>query len=455
MSARTEAPPIAQLSPEHRKGLFKAFAASLTGTALEWYDFAIYSTAAALVFPQVFFPGEDPLTGTILAFSTYAVGYLARPVGGFVFGRLGDILGRKRLLVITLLMIGISTFAIGLIPGYVTIGIAAPLILVVLRFAQGVAVGGEWGGAVLLSSEYGDPRRRGFWASAAQVGPPAGNLLANGALALLTVVLSEDQFEDWGWRLAFLASAVLVGFGLWIRLRLEDTPVFQALPESGERPEAPISEVFREQTRPLVAAVLARLAPDVMYAMFVVFSITYGTKHLDFERTDVLVAVLIGSAFQLFMIPWAGAISDRINRRLVYGVAAVGGLVWTFVFFPLIGTNSQLWLTVGITVGLAFHSFMYGPQAALITEQFSVRLRSTGSSLAYTIAGVFGGAMAPLLFTTLLSRFDSWVPLGIYILIVTVLTVLGLYLTRDRDTAEDEHYAELAGILTPATKSAG
>ncbi|HCN22126.1 MAG TPA: MFS transporter, partial [Arthrobacter bacterium] len=215
--------------PIRPQGLYKAFAASLTGTALEWYDFAVYSAAAAVVFPIIFFPSSDPLTGTILAFSTYAVGYVSRPVGGIIFGRLGDRIGRKKVLVATLMIIGVATVLIGVLPGYATIGVAAPIILVLLRFAQGVGVGGEWGGAVLLSSEYGDPNRRGFWASAAQVGPPAGNLLANGALAVLTLALTEEQFLSFGWRIAFLLSAVLVGFGLWIRLKLEDTPVFKAI----------------------------------------------------------------------------------------------------------------------------------------------------------------------------------------------------------------------------------
>ncbi|MBU3062274.1 MHS family MFS transporter [Nocardia sp. NEAU-G5] len=425
--------------------LARAFAASLTGTALEWYDFAIYSAASALVFPQVFFPSEDPLTGTLLAFSTYAVGYLARPVGGFVFGRLGDTLGRKQLLVITLLLIGVTTCAIGLVPGYATLGITAGIVLVLLRFAQGVAVGGEWGGAVLLSSEYGDPRHRGFWASAAQIGPPAGNLLANGVLALLTAALSKSQFDSWGWRLAFLASAILVGFGLWIRLRLEDTPVFQAMQESGERAAAPITEVLRTQPRRLLAAILSRLAPDVVYSLFTVFTITYCTQRLHVARGAVLVAILIGSALQLATIPLAGAVSDRINRRLVYAVAAAGGLVWTVVFFPLIDGGGRLWLIAGVAIGLGFHSFMYGPQAAFITDQFPVHLRSTGCSLAYTIAGVFGGALAPLLFTTLLSRFGSWIPLALYIAVVTALTLLGLALGRDPDPADE--------TLTPATES--
>ncbi|NIL88904.1 Inner membrane metabolite transport protein YhjE [Rhodococcus fascians] len=436
-----------------RKGLAKAFAASLTGTALEWYDFAVYSAAAALVFPLVFFPDSDPLTGTLLAFSTYAVGYVARPVGGFVFGRLGDVIGRKQLLVITLLLIGVTTFAIGLIPGYDSIGIAAPIILVTMRFCQGVAVGGEWGGAVLLSSEYGDPRKRGFWSSAAQIGPPAGNLLANGALAVLTLTLTDQQFESWGWRVAFLFSAVLVGFGLWIRLKLEDTPVFKALQESGERSEAPISEVFKTELRPLVAGIMSRVAPDVIYALFTVFSITYGTQKLGFERSEVLTAILIGSACQLGLIPLAGAVSDRINRRLVYGVAAVGGVAWSAIFFLVIGGGSLPLLILGVVVGLAFHSFMYGPQAAFVTEQFSVRLRSTGSSLAYTIAGVFGGAMAPLIFVYLLDKTDSWVPIAGYIVVVGAVTLVGLALGRNPDPTEDEHYVLLNQEHENATRA--
>jgi MFS family permease len=232
-----------------RRSLIKAYTASLTGTSLEWYDFAIYSASAALVFPQLFFPESDPLAGSLLAFSTYAVGYLARPIGGIVFGRLGDKIGRKQVLVMTLLLIGVTTFLIGVMPTFASIGVAAPIVLVMLRFAQGVGVGGEWGGAVLLSSEFGEPRRRGLWASAAQIGPPAGNILANGALALLAISLTDAQFLSWGWRVAFLASAVLVGFGLWIRLKLEDTPVFRAIQEHGDRPTAPVKEVFSHCVR--------------------------------------------------------------------------------------------------------------------------------------------------------------------------------------------------------------
>ncbi|MGI5441133.1 MFS transporter [Streptomyces shenzhenensis] len=438
--------------PGRRSGVRRAFAASLTGTALEWYDFAVYSAAAALVFGDLFFPSEDPLTGTLLAFSTYAVGYVSRPLGGLVFGRLGDVIGRKKVLIATLILIGVATFLIGVLPTYSTIGVAAPIALVVLRFAQGVGVGGEWGGAVLLSSEFGDPRRRGFYASAAQVGPPAGNLLANGVLAALGALLTEAQFESWGWRVAFLLSGVLVGFGLWIRAKLEETPVFKAMEAEKTRPEAPVREVFTTQPRALIAAMLCRVGPDVLYAMFTVFVLTYATQELDMSRGSALAAVLIGSSLQVFLIPLAGAVSDGINRRLLYGVSAVAAGVWPFVFFPLAGTGWPA-LAAGVVVGLAIHSFLYGPQAAFIAEQFSPRLRYTGSSLAYTLAGIIGGAIAPLLFTTLLSAYGSWLPLALYIAVAATVSVAGVFLGRDPDAAveEDARLAEPAAAGTVPT----
>ncbi|WP_443079496.1 MFS transporter [Streptomyces sp. NBC_01717] len=421
-----------------RSGLVRAFFASLTGTALEWYDFAVYSAASALVFGDLFFPSEDPLTGTLLAFSTYAVGYVSRPLGGIVFGRLGDVIGRKKVLIATLVLIGAATFVIGLLPTHSTIGAAAPIALVVLRFAQGVGVGGEWGGAVLLSSEFGDSKRRGFYASAAQVGPPAGNLLANGVLAALGVLLTEDQFLSWGWRIAFLVSGVLVGFGLWIRAKLEETPVFKAMEAEHSRPEAPVREVLTRQPRALAAAILARVAPDVLYALFTVFVLTYATDELDMSRGSALTAVLIGSSLQIFLIPLAGALSDRVNRRLLYGCSAVGAGVWPFVFFGMVDGDSWGLLVLGVVVALVLHSLMYGPQAAFVAEQFSPRLRSTGSSLAYTLAGLIGGAIAPLLFTALLGSFHSWVPLAVYVAVAAAVTLAGLLLGRDSAAAVDE-----------------
>jgi MFS family permease len=427
----------------NRRDLRKAFVASLSGTSLEYYDFAVYSAAAALVFPQLFFPMSDPLTGTLLAFSTYAVGYASRPLGGVIFGRLGDVIGRKQVLVITLMLVGIATFLIGVLPTYATIGVAAPIILVLLRFAQGVGVGGEWGGAVLLSSEYGDPRKRGFWASAAQIGPPAGSLLSNGVLALLAVVLSESQFLGWGWRVAFLLSAVLVAFGLWIRLKLEDTPVFKAIQAAGDRSSAPIKEALTTEGRGVVAALLSRLGPDVTYSLLTAFALAWATTQAGFSRGAVLGATLIGSFCQLGLIPLAGALSDRVNRRTLYGIAAIGGAIWPFVFFPAVATGSFALLVVAMVVGLGLHAFMYGPQAAFIIEQFSPRVRYTGSSLAYTFAGIFGGALAPVVFTALVAGFGSWVPVAVYVAVACGVTLIGLAMGRNPDPAEDEAYLKL------------
>ncbi|MFI8598199.1 MFS transporter [Rothia koreensis] len=437
-STPTARPPVA------RKDLLKAFTASLSGTTLEWYDFAIYSAAAAIVLPSLFFPSGDPMVGVLLAFSTYAVGYVSRPLGGVVFGRLGDKIGRKKVLVWTLFLIGVSTFLIGVLPTYQSISVAAPLILVLLRFAQGVGVGGEWGGAVLLSSEYGNPHYRGFWSSAAQIGPPAGNLLANGVFAGLSLALPEDSFFAWGWRVAFLLSAVLVLFGLWIRLKLEDTPVFKAVEKTGQRAEKPISELWTEERRPLISAVLSRIGPDVTYALFTVFTLTYGTMILGLDRATVLGAVMFGSAFQVVCIPLAGFVSDLINRRLLYGIATLGTVVWTFVFFANLDAGGAAWMYIGIPIGLFFHSLMYGPQAAFVVEQFSPRLRYTGASLAYTIAGVLGGALAPMMFTLLLDLSGSWVWVAAYLAGTCVLTLIGLAIGRDNDVQEDLDHLDTA-----------
>ena len=304
-------------APDQRKGLQRAFFASLTGTSLEWYDFAVYGVAAALVFGQLFFPGDDTLTGTLKAFGTYAVGYISRPLGGIVFGRLGDVVGRKKVLIWTLLLIGVATFLIGLLPSYASAGYIGPTLLVLLRFAQGVGVGGEWGGAVLLTSEFSKPEERGFWASAAQVGPPLGTLLANGVLALLAGLLTNEQFLDWGWRVAFLLSAVLVAFGLWIRHQLEETPVFKLIEERGERPTAPVTDIFETQMRPLISSVLCRVGPDVLYAMFAFFILTYATTQLKMPRSQAITAVMIGSACQVLLIPLSGWLSDKFSRKLV------------------------------------------------------------------------------------------------------------------------------------------
>lgn len=417
-----------ELPVKIHKDRYRAFTASLTGTALEYYDFAIYSSSAALILAHLYFPSDDPTVGLIQAFATYAVGYVARPIGGLVFGRLGDIVGRKKVLVWTLLLVGIATFLIGLLPTHAQIGTAAPVMLVLLRFAQGVGVGGEWGSAVLLSSEFGDERRRGFWASAAQVGPPLGTLLANGVLAVLIVSMSETQFLAWGWRIAFLLSAVLIGFGLWVRSALDETPVFRDLAQSDQRPEHPVKEVFATQKRALLAAMMSRIGPDVLYAMFVVFVLTYATLGLGLSRGQAVTAVLIGSALQVPLIPLSGYLSDVFGRRRVYAIGAVLAAVWSIYFFSFV--EGAATLTIGVVVALILHSLMYGPQAAYIAEQFDVRIRSTASALAYTLAGIFGGAIAPMIFSWMLSKPDMTWAIGVYIAVACVITLIGLAMGR-------------------------
>ncbi|MCF4007708.1 MHS family MFS transporter [Corynebacterium uropygiale] len=424
--------------PPPRKDVYKAFVASLSGTSLEWYDFAVYSAASALVLGQLFFPADDRYAATISAFATYAIGYLSRPVGGVVFGRLGDKLGRKTVLVYTLVLIGAATFAIGVLPTYGRIGLWAPVALVILRFLQGVGVGGEWGGAVLLSSEYGNPRRRGFWASAAQVGPPAGNLLANGVLALLTVSLSEEQFLAWGWRVAFLASLILIGFGLWIRLKLEDTPVFKAIEDAGDRSDTPVTDVVRTQTKPLIAAVLSRLGPDVFYALYTVFILTYGTQKLGLPRSEILGAVLIGSATQLISIPLAGWLSDLVHRRVLYAVGAIAAALWSFEIFAIADKGSFGLLALAMVVAGTCHSLMFAPQAAFVIEQFHPRLRYTGASLAYTIGGVFGGALAPLMFTVVAGPSISSFPVALYVVGAVCCTLVGLVMGKNPTVEHEE-----------------
>lgn len=315
-----------QHTAAERRNLRKAFTASLSGTALEWYDFALFGAVTGTVFSKLFFDGSDPAMDTIRAFMTYGAGYVARPIGGVFFGRLGDRIGRKRVLVWTLLLIGFATFAIALLPTYGAVGVWAPILLVAMRFLQGVGVGGEWGGAVLLSSEFARPGTRGLWASAAQTGVPLGSFLANGLLVVMTAVMTPEAFLSYGWRLAFGLSLLLVGFGLWIRHRLEETPVFQKLAEAGEAPKAPVTEVLRTQTRPLLGAILVRFGPDVLYAFFAVYVITWLQQGPDkLTNSQALMCTMTAGFLQIFTMPFAGWLSDRIDRRWLYAVSAMLG----------------------------------------------------------------------------------------------------------------------------------
>ncbi|MFE5030759.1 MFS transporter [Streptomyces sp. NPDC056683] len=434
-------------SPPAPSSLPRIVAASLIGTTVEWYDFFLYGSAAALVFNKLFFPDSDPLVGTLLSFLTYAVGFAARPLGALVFGHYGDRLGRKRLLVLSLLLMGGATFAIGLLPTHATVGAAAPVLLTLLRLVQGFALGGEWGGAVLLVSEHGDARRRGFWASWPQTGAPAGQLLATGVLSLLTTVLSEDAFASWGWRIPFLLSGVLVVVGLWIRLSVDESPVFrEALARSearrgaGRAEQPPLVSVLRHHWRDVLVAMGARMAENISYYVITAFVLVYATTSAGVSKQAALNAVLIGSAVHFAVIPAWGALSDRVGRRPVYLLGAAGIGLWMFPFFALADTGRFGYLVLAVTVGLVLHGAMYAPQAAFFAEMFATRMRYSGASVGAQFASVAAGAPAPLVATALLADYDSSTPIALYVTAASVLTLIAVGVakeTRRRDLADD------------------
>ncbi|GAA1305916.1 MFS transporter [Pseudonocardia xinjiangensis] len=430
-----------------RSNIIKVVAASMAGTTVEWYDFFLYGVAAAVVFPAVFFPSSDQAAGTLLALGTFAIGFIARPIGGMVFGHFGDKIGRKTLLVVSLVMMGVATFAIGLLPGYATIGIAAPLLLVVLRLVQGFALGGEWGGAVLIVSEHGDPARRGYWASWPQAGVPFGQLLANGLLFLLSAVQNDADFISWGWRIPFLLSAVLVLIGLYVRLSVEESPLFKEaqaraakLAAAGEKEALPIVEVFRRYPREVFTAMGARFAENVSYYIFTIVITTYVTQRLGLSSSFVLGAVLIGAAVHLVTIPIWGALSDRIGRKPVYLLGAAGVGVWAFVFIALVDTGNFALTALAVVGGLVFHGAMYGPQAAFLSELFGTKVRYSGVSIGYQLASVVAGGLAPIIAVALYTTFDSGYAVSVYVALSAAVSIfaVGTYAeTRTRDLAAD------------------
>jgi MFS family permease len=415
-----------------RSSLRQVVVASLIGTTIEWYDFFLYGTAAALVFGKLFFPKSDPLTGILQAFLTYSLGFVARPIGGLVFGHFGDRIGRKRLLMASLVLMGVSSAGMGLLPTYAQVGALAPVALAALRFAQGFAVGGEWGGAVLMAGEFGDAARRGSWAGWPQVGVPAGNLLAAGVMAVLAATQSEADFLAWGWRVAFLLSALLVAVGWWVRSTLSESPQFEAAEARAAeaREMAPALQAMARRPGGVAIGAGLKFGENVCYYVITTFSIAYLAEQVHAKRQVGLNALLIGSFLEMLTLPLFSALSDRIGRRPVYALGAAAMAVWAFVFFGLLHATG-MGAAVAIGVGLVIHGAMYGPQAAFISELFPTRYRYSGVSIAYQVTSIFAGSLAPVIAVALLQRTHSTLPISIYVAATCAVSALAAIAARE------------------------
>jgi MFS family permease len=416
---------------EHRRQLRRAVLAATIGTAIEWYDFFLYSTVTGLVFARLYFPRADPLVGTLEAFGVYAVGFVARPIGAAIFGHYGDRLGRKAALVVTLLLMGIATFLVALVPGYQYIGIWGGVLLTVLRFIQGIGVGGEWGGSVLLSMEWAQSNRhRGFIASLPQFGVPAGLFLSNLAVLAMSAA-SGEQFLTWGWRVPFLFSIVLVVLGLYIRLGIQETPVFVRLVAERRIERAPVLEVLRRQPREIILTALCRMAEQAPFYLFTAFVFAYGTEILRLSRDFLLMAVLAAAMLSFVSIPLFGHLSDRLGRKRIYmwGAALTGA--YGFAYFMLLDTRVPWLVVVAIVLSLVPHDMMYGPQAALIAESFTGRLRYSGASLGYQLSSLIAGGPAPLVASWFLSRYRSAMPIAMFILACAIVSLLATAMLKD------------------------
>ena len=434
-------------------GLRRVVVASMAGTVVEWYEFFLYGTAATLVFSKVFFDqsGSD-LSNIMAAFVTYAVGFLARPLGGVVFGHFGDKYGRKKLLQFSLLLVGAATFLMGCLPTFGQIGYWAPAMLVALRFIQGFAVGGEWGGAVLLVAEHSPNQQRGFWASWPQAGVPVGNLLATLVLLVLTGTLSEASFLSWGWRVAFWLSAVVVLVGYYIRTKVTDAPIFIAAQQEAERVKATsfsVVEVLKRYPRGVFTAMGLRFGENIMYYLVVTFSITYLKVQVGADTSSILWYLLFAHAVHFAVIPLVGRAADRYGRRPVYFVGACLGSTWGFFAFPMMNSGNYVVVTAAVTLGLMIHAVMYAPQPAIMAEMFPTRMRYSGVSLGYQVTSIVAGSLAPIIAVKLLDVYDSSVPVAIYLAVACAITLVAVFFARETkgidlaslDTADEEELA--------------
>ena len=416
---------------EHQVQLRRAVIASTIGTAIEWYDFFLYSTVTGLVFAKLFFPHSDPWVGTLEAFAIYAVGFVARPIGAAIFGHYGDRIGRKSTLIATLLLMGVATFAVALVPTYESIGIWGAVILTVLRFIQGVGVGGEWGGSVLMSMEWArNDRSRGFIASWPQFGVPCGLFLANLAVLAFSQ-MSGENFLSWGWRIPFALSLVLVGVGLYIRLGILETPVFAKLVAERKVERAPMLAVIKQYPKEILLSALARMGEQAPFYIFTAFIFSYGTDALHVSRNFLLTAVLSASVLSFVSIPLFGHISDRIGRKNMYMIGAAVTVVFGFIYFAMLNTGSEKVIFLAVILSLIPHDMLYGPQAALIAESFTGRLRYSGSSLGYQLASIIAGGPAPLIATWLYGTYHSAFAIAIYIAACAVITLVATALMTD------------------------
>jgi metabolite-proton symporter len=422
---------VALTASQHQLQLRRAVIASTIGTAIEWYDFFLYSTVTGLVFAKLFFPHSDPWVGTLEAFAIYAVGFLARPVGAAIFGHYGDRIGRKSTLIATLLLMGLATFAVALVPTYQSIGVWGAVILTVLRFIQGVGVGGEWGGSVLMSMEWArSDRSRGLVASWPQFGVPCGLFLANLAVLAFSQ-MSGDQFLAWGWRIPFALSLALVGVGLYIRLGILETPVFSKLLAERKVDRTPMLTVIRQYPKQILLSAFARMAEQAPFYIFTAFIFSYGIDTLHVSRNFLLTAVLSASVLSFVSIPLFGHLSDHIGRKKMYMIGAVATGLFGFIYFAMLNTGSEAMIFVAIILSLIPHDMLYGPQAALIAESFTGRLRYSGSSLGYQLASIIAGGPAPLIATWLFGTFHSTLAIAAYIAICAVITLVATAFMTD------------------------
>lgn len=420
------------------KTMRKILIASLTGSVIEWFDFFLYGTVAALVFNQIFFVSDDPAIGLILSYASFALTFFIRPFGGVLFSHIGDRIGRKKTLVLTLSLMGIATMAIGLLPSYHTIGIWAPILLIFFRLLQGIGIGGEWGGALLLAVEYAPKEKRGFFGSVPQVGIPIGMVLGTLVLSLMTL-LPDEQFLEWGWRIPFILSALLVVLGLWIRNGIDETPAFKAVQKEGKVPKMPIIDTLRYHWREVLIAIGAKFVETAPFYIFSTFIVSYATINLGFSKTTTLTAVMVASVITSILIPMMGALSDRVGRKKLYVVGTIVMILYMFPYFWMVNQGSVILLVIATILGLGI---IWAPITAVLgtffSEIFAPEIRYTGVTLGYQIGAALAGGTAPLIAVTFLSYFDSYVPIAIYIMLTGVISLVAIAFAKNKRSSFSE-----------------